>query len=94
MERLLNTVITVAAMAIFCMLIEYLLPEGRLKKTVSVVIGVVFVISLAVPVISLSKSAVSVWDTYKGYEAQDVKTYDKNYEEFFRVLIKDIYKVP
>ena len=53
MEALMDTVMTIASMAVICMLLELLLPKSALKSSVMIIIGVVFLITAATPIIEL-----------------------------------------
>ena len=53
MEVIYRATLTVAAMAVLTALLEFLLPQSKLKPCVSIAIGIIFVLSIAAPVVSL-----------------------------------------
>ncbi|OQB25209.1 MAG: hypothetical protein BWY11_00539 [Firmicutes bacterium ADurb.Bin182] len=55
MESMMSTVVTIAAMAVVCMLLEMLLPKSALKSSVAIIIGIAFLLTAAEPIIGLIK---------------------------------------
>ncbi|MEL7608516.1 MAG: hypothetical protein AAGU74_03350 [Bacillota bacterium] len=53
MEQILSTMKTILAMSVISMLLEFLAPDGALKESVKVVIGIVFLVVIAEPILML-----------------------------------------
>lgn len=57
MNSFYSYIMLVAALAIFCALLEGVIPEGKLKSTVLFVIGLLFLIGILSPLFELLNSA-------------------------------------
>ena len=53
MEQLLSTIKTIAAMSVLGMLLEFLAPDGNLKESVRLVIGLVFLLVVSQPILAV-----------------------------------------
>jgi len=53
MQFFFDMVKTLAASAVLCMVAEFLLPEGNMKKSAMIGIGLLFVLCMALPVMRL-----------------------------------------
>ncbi len=53
LEALKNVMVTAAVMAVACTMLEFILPKGKLKTTVTIAAGLIFLLSIAGPIISL-----------------------------------------
>lgn len=50
MDALYSFALRIAVMSVLCVLAESLIPQGRLKKTVQLCVGVLFVLAIASPI--------------------------------------------
>ena len=53
LSSLYSVTMFTAAMAVLCALLETMIPQGRLKSTVLLAIGIVFLLALAAPISDL-----------------------------------------
>ena len=53
LQEVLNMVKSIAAMSVIAMLLEYLMPEGGLQKSIRIIIGLVFLVVITQPLIKL-----------------------------------------
>ena len=89
MNTLYSFAIHVASMAVVCILIEGLVPRGVLQPTVKLCIGILFILSIAVPMVELIGGAESYdWEGLTGFQAQSAATIAETYEN----LLKGYYK--
>ncbi len=65
MEALYEITHTIAAMAVVCTLAEFILPKGKLHSSVTLAVGLLFVLAIATPIVSL----------FTDLEAADISSY-------------------
>lgn len=53
LDSLYSVTMLTAAMAVLCALLECMIPQGKLKSTVLLAIGVIFLLSIAAPIAGL-----------------------------------------
>ena len=63
LSSLYSVTMFTAAMAVLCALVETMIPQGKLKSTVLLAIGVVFLLALAAPIESLVRTQAPGWET-------------------------------
>ena len=52
MNTFYEYILGIAAMAVLCVLLEAMVPEGGLKRTVQFCVGIIFVCCLAAPIVA------------------------------------------
>jgi membrane-bound ClpP family serine protease len=86
----MNAVMTIAAMAVICMLLELLMPKSALKSSITVIIGIAFLLTAAVPIIGLinqeSPSGIQSAADFNGTEQRELQPY----QDFLSDLFKNI----
>lgn len=87
----MNTVMTIAAMAVICLLFELLMPKSSIKSSVTIIIGIAFLLTAAVPIIDLIRQ-----ENAKGFDNAAEEFYETDqrelqpYQDFLFDLFKDI----
>lgn len=84
MNFLYEITLLIAGMAVVTTLLEVLIPQGKLKKTVMFAVGLVFLLSIAAPLTKIVTSAPSA-ELFQGGElAQITPMPGPSYEELLR----------
>lgn len=77
----------VAAMAVLCVLLEALIPKGKLKNTVLLAVGVIFLLSIAqslAQLVNLEIPASSMQaDQSPGFNMERMPTHNELLERYF-----------
>lgn len=89
MDTVLDTVMTIAAMAVVCMMLELLLPKSTLKSSVMIIIGIAFLLTAAVPIINLiNRPSLPVSEQPAGIETDKLEL--QPYQDFLFDIIRNI----
>ncbi|MDL2258536.1 hypothetical protein LJC42_05225 [Eubacteriales bacterium OttesenSCG-928-K08] len=90
LEVLYSFAMHIAAMAVLCVLAEFLIPRGKIKSTVQLCVGIIFVLSIAGYLTGSMQGEAWLFDADVSKQMEQLPPASEafNHEE----LIKDYYR--
>jgi len=84
MDGLYSFASTVAAMAVICTLMEFCMPGGKLKGSVRMAAGLLFVLAIAQPIVRLASEGAAAFPT--AHAGKSTRQTPVDHEEWLRTL--------